>query len=60
MPDFPGLTLNAGASQTLQFSVAVPANIDKTNYLGNTFLFHANYGGVGQYLDRSVFPFTVK
>ena len=60
LPAFPGLTLAPGAATTLQFSVAVPSNIDKSNYLGNTFLFQANYDDVGQYFDRSVFPFEVK
>lgn len=59
-PAFPGMTLAPGATATLHFSVAVPSNIDKSNYLGNTFLFQANYHDVGQYFDRSVFPFEVK
>lgn len=60
MPAFFGLTVAPGATATLQFSVAVPNNVEKTNYLGNTFLFQATYHDVGIYLDRSLFPFGVQ
>jgi hypothetical protein len=60
MPAFFGLTVAPAATATLQFSVAVPSNVEKTNYLGNTFLFQATYHDVGTYLDRSVFPFGVQ
>ena len=60
MPAFFGLTVAAGATASLQFSVAVPGNVERTNYLGNTFLFQGNYFDVGIYLDRSVFPFGVQ
>lgn len=60
MPAFFGLTVAPGATATLQFSVAVPSNVEKTNYLGNTFLFQATYHDVGIYLDRGVFPFGVQ
>lgn len=60
MPAFFGLTLKPGGSETLHFTVAVPSSVEKSNYLGNTFLFRAEYHDVGQYLDRSVFPFEVK
>jgi len=61
MPSFFGLTLAAGASSTLTFSVKVPANIEPSNYLGNTFLFAASssYNDLGTHLDRAVFPFLV-
>ncbi len=59
MPDFFGLSIASGATETLQFTVAVPSNIEKSNYLGNTFLFRASYHDVGLYLDRGVFPFEV-
>lgn len=58
-PDFFGLSLGPGASASLSFSVAVPAGVELSNYLGNTFLFKASYHDVGTYLDRSVFPFEV-
>ncbi len=58
-PDFFGLSLGPGASASLSFSVAVPAGMELSNYLGNTFLFKASYHDVGTYLDRSVFPFEV-
>ncbi len=60
MPAFFGLSLAAGATSSLSFSLAVPANVEKTNYLGNTFLFQATYHDVGTYLDRGLFPFTVQ
>jgi hypothetical protein len=60
MPAFFGLTVAPGATATLQFTVAVPSNVEKTNYLGNTFLFQATYHDLGVYLDRSVFPFGVQ
>jgi len=60
MPAFFGLTLAPGATASLQFSLAVPGNVEKTNYLGNTFLFQATYHDVGIYLDRGLFPFTVQ
>lgn len=58
-PDFPGLTLAAGDTQTLSFQVAVPATIEPSEYLGNAFLFQADWHDVGSYLDRGFFLFTV-
>ena len=59
LPKFAGLTLAPGASATLNFSIKVPASIDKTNYLGNSCLMQFNWHDVGKYLDRGVFVFEV-
>lgn len=59
MPSFFGLTLAANSQSSLAFSVKVPASIEPSNYLGNTFLFAANYHDLGTHLDRAVFPFRV-
>jgi len=58
-PEFFGLFLNPGDSATLDFDIAVPANIDPSNYLGNCFLLRAEHFGVGDTLDRSLFIFEV-
>jgi hypothetical protein len=58
-PAFFGLSLASGANATLSFSIKVPTTVEKTNYLGNSFLMRLNYHDVGQYLDRGVFPFAV-
>jgi hypothetical protein len=59
MPDFFGLSLAPGASDSLTFSLDVPPGTQTSNYLGNAFLFGANYHDVGEYFDRGVFPFEV-
>jgi hypothetical protein len=58
-PAFAGLTLAAGASATLNFTVKVPATVEKTNYLGNSCLMQFNWHDIGKYLDRGVFVFAV-
>jgi hypothetical protein len=58
-PEFFGLSLNPSDSATLNFSIAVPPNIEPSNYLGNCFLLNAGYFGVGQTLDRALFVFEV-
>ncbi|MDH3522523.1 MAG: hypothetical protein OES32_02960 [Acidobacteriota bacterium] len=58
-PDFAGLTLASGATATLSFNVQVPAGIEPSNYLGNSFLFQADWHDKGDYFDRSVFVFEV-
>lgn len=58
-PVFAGLTLAPSASATLNFSLHVPATVEKTNYLGNSCLMQFNWHDVGQYLDRGVFVFQV-
>jgi len=58
-PSFFGLTLSPGGSATLSFSLAVPAGIQPSNYLGNTFLFQGQYHGIGSYFNRAFWPFRV-
>jgi hypothetical protein len=58
-PRFAGLTLNPGASQPLNFSIAVPSSVEPGNYLGNSILFQSVWHDPGTYLDRSVFVFEV-
>ncbi|MCZ7400402.1 MAG: hypothetical protein O8C62_12140 [Candidatus Methanoperedens sp.] len=58
-PMFAGLTLAAGASTVLSFSLKVPSTVEKTSYLGNCCLMQFNWHDVGKYLDRGVFVFTV-
>jgi hypothetical protein len=59
MPRFAGLTLGPGAGQSLNFSLAVPAGAQRSNYLGNAILFQATWHDVGKYLDRGLFVFEV-
>ena len=59
LPGFAGLTLPAGGSTVLTFSMKVPSTVEKTNYLGNSCLMRFNWHDVGTYLDRGVFVFTV-
>jgi hypothetical protein len=59
MPRFAGLTLGSGATQSLSFSLAVPAGIQRSNYLGNAILFQPDWHDVGKYLDRGGFVFEV-
>jgi hypothetical protein len=56
-PDFSGLSLAAGASATLSFSIKIPATVEKTKYLGNSCLMQFNWHDVGTYLDRGIFVF---
>jgi hypothetical protein len=58
-PEFFGLTIQPGATDSLSFSVDVPAGVEPSNYLGNSFLFQATWHDPGQYLDRSLFVFKV-
>jgi len=59
LPGFAGLTLPAGGSTVLNFSMKVPATVEKTNYLGNSCLMRFTWHDVGTYLDRAVFVFNV-
>ena len=59
LPAFGGLTLAPGASTVLNFSMQVPATVERTNYMGNSCLMQFNWQDVGKYLDRGVFVFTV-
>jgi hypothetical protein len=58
LPQFFGLRVDPGRTEQLAFTIDIPEVVD-SNYLGNSFLFQADYHDVGSYLDRSVFPFTV-
>ena len=59
MPRVFGLSLAAGATQSVSFSISVPTAIERSNYLGNAILFQGNYHDVGSYLDRGLFVFEV-
>lgn len=59
LPDFDGLQIAAGATESLQFDLPVPAGIEATNYLGNSFLFQSTWHDPGVYIDRSLFVFEV-
>ena len=54
-----GLSLAPGASSRFDFTITVPATVQRTKYLGASCLMRFNYNDVGQYLDRGVFPFAV-
>jgi hypothetical protein len=58
-PDFAGLNIPPGGSTTLNFTLAVPASVERTNYIGNTCLMQFNWHDVGTYYDRGVFVFKV-
>jgi hypothetical protein len=58
-PDFDGLTIDPGVTKSLSYVVPIPAGIDRTDYLGNSFLFHATWHDKAQYFDRSLFVFKV-
>jgi len=57
-PDFAGLTIKAGTTEQLDFTVPIPP-VEQTNYLGNSFLFQSTWHDPATYLDRSVFVFKV-
>jgi hypothetical protein len=59
MPKFPGLTIKSGATEQLDFDVTVPASVEESNYMGNSFLFRSTWHDPGTYLDRSLFVFEV-
>jgi hypothetical protein len=58
-PAFDGLAIDPGASDSLNFSLEVPAGVQPSNYLGNAFLFAATWHDPAEYLDRSLFVFSV-
>lgn len=57
-PQFFGLSLAPSTGSSLSFQVNVPS-VEPSNYLGNSFLFRADWHDVGDYLDRSIFVFQV-
>jgi|tagenome__1003787_1003787.scaffolds.fasta_scaffold20392833_1 hypothetical protein len=58
-PAFSGFSIDAGATNSLSFSLDVPAGVQPSNYLGNAFLFAATWHDPAEYLDRSLFVFSV-
>jgi hypothetical protein len=58
-PSFDGLRIAAGATEHLDFTIRVPAGVEKSNYLGNSFLFYSVWHDPGVYIDRSIFVFGV-
>ncbi len=58
-PAFPGLQIAPGATASLSFQMQIPLGMEPSNYLGNTFLFRADWHDVGAYLDRGCWPFGV-
>jgi hypothetical protein len=58
-PDFAGLDIEPGATKYLNFALPVPTNVERTNYMGNCFLFRATWHDPGEYLDRGLFVFKV-
>jgi hypothetical protein len=59
MPTAFGLVLDPGGFQSLNFSLTVPAGVERTNYAGNAVLYQASWLDVGRYLDRASFVFEV-
>jgi hypothetical protein len=59
LPEFDGLQIASGATETLDFRIPVPAGVEATNYLGNSFLFQSTWHNPGKYIDRSLFVFQV-
>jgi hypothetical protein len=53
------LTRRAGSGSSSTFVGPVPAGVESTNYLGNSFLFQSIWHDPGLYIDRSVFVFEV-
>jgi len=54
-----GLTLAAGASATHTFIINVPAEVEKTGYIGNSYVMQLNWPGVWRYFDSEAFVFAV-
>ena len=59
LPKFAGLSINPGVTESLSFSIHIPTNIEPGYYLGNSFLFRADWHDVGDYFDRGTFVFEV-
>jgi len=58
-PEFAGLSIAAGTTASLSFTLEVPAGVQPSNYLGNAFLFTATWHDPAEYLDRGLFVFGV-
>jgi hypothetical protein len=59
MPAFSGLQIPAFGNDSLSFTIDIPADVDPSNYLGNTFVFQSTWHDPALYLDRSLFVFEV-
>jgi hypothetical protein len=59
LPDFFGLSIAPSVTTSLNFQLSIPGGIEATNYLGNSFLFRADWHDVGTHFDRGVFIFKV-
>jgi hypothetical protein len=59
MPAAFGLALDPGAFQSLNFSLTVPAGVDRSNYPGLAILYQASWFDFGRHLDRGSFVFEV-
>lgn len=57
LPRFAGLTIDPGTTQSLTFALKTPPALERSNYLGNAFLFQATWHDPGEYLDRALFVF---
>lgn len=59
-PEVFGLALDPSASGSLDYSIAVPANIEPSNYVGNAVLFQASlFTSASPAFDRAFFGFKV-
>lgn len=59
MPAFAGLTVKAGNTEQLNFTLNIPTGIELTNYMGNSVLYQATWHDRAEYLDRGLFVFAV-
>ena len=59
LPDYPSISLQPNAGNTLNVSFPVPKNIEPSTYMLNCFLFHNWYFGVANYMDRCDIPWMV-
>lgn len=59
MPAFGGLGIDPGRHEALTFEVPIPTGIELSNYLGNAFLFQADWHDPALYLDRGLFVFGI-
>lgn len=58
-PAFDGLTIDAGMTETIDFTVPIPGGVEASNYLGNAVLFGADWHDPATYLDQGLFIFSV-
>lgn len=60
VPRYPGISVPAGETRSLTFGLAVPEDVEPSNYIANFLLFRAVWHDPGQSLDRSLFVFEVR